>query len=111
MAAALVRALADVGAVEPAACGCRGRRSIERILSVMSSWEPSTLEPTVAKLQEDSKNRDVRMKMAEMQRKAIESRPSLPTLTMRLRHSDYWCSPSVVDKLSGPPVREGILSD
>src|SRR5262245_56476896 len=73
-----------MAAVAFTGCGWRGRRSIERTLSVMSSWEPSTLEPSVAELQDASRSSDARTKPARTARRIVGERTSVPTRTIEL---------------------------
>src|ERR1700745_3029057 len=65
-------------------CDCRGAISSERTLSMTSTWDPSTLEPSVAELQEANSPSDVRRKAAQTLRRIVGYRPRMPTRTIML---------------------------
>lgn len=69
-------------------CGWRGKRSSDRTLSVTSTWDASTLSPTVAELQDASNPSDVRAKMAARPPRIVGQRPTVPTRCMKALRSD-----------------------
>jgi hypothetical protein len=77
----------------------------------MSSWEPSTLVPRVAELQEASRSSDESTKAAQTPRRIVGYRPSLPTRTMDFRHFDFIGAQIDLDDRYVRSVRDRILSD